>query len=638
MTTQPLSLQLFPLAPFALFEDALAPADAAASWLFTDLRECCEVRAGAAFAEDFQAACAAAESAAAGGCYVACYLPYELGLALELATQGPAGLAAGTLLARFLIFAAGRQLRGDAVGAWLAEQEANGRKASGQANGQESGQAVGSAAPGPAGIAELRPALDAAQHAAAVGRIRDYIAAGDCYQVNFTFPLDGIAYGSPLALYARLRQRQPTRHAALLADGETVSLSLSPELFLARQGERLLTRPMKGTAPRGATPAADAANRAALLASPKERAENLMIVDLLRNDLGRVARTGSVRVDALFDAEAYPTVWQLTSSISAAAPGVPLAALLRALFPCGSVTGAPKVRAMQIIDQLENGPRGIYTGSLGWLLPGGDFSLNVAIRTLSVAADGRMRMSVGGGIVADSEAAAEYRECLLKAQFLTGLDPGLRLIETLRLADGVFPSLAGHLARLQSSAAALGFACDAAAVRSRLLALAQEKPGGAWRVRLTLGHGGDIDLVAAALDHSLDAHPSAPQRLLLAAPRLRSDDYLLRHKTTARAVYDAELAKAMANSAFDALFLNERGEVCEGARSNIFVRRGECWLTPALACGVLPGVLRGELLASGAAVEAVLTLADLVDAAAGQHLYCGNALRGLLPVNLSLDP
>lgn len=594
---------------FALFDDALAPADVAASWLFTDLQQRVDIRAGADFADDFANACAAAEAASAAGLFVACRLAYELGAVLEPASLGQGqNLVAGSRLGSFLIFAAGRPLTSGEVAEWLAAQGGT----------------------APAGVAELSPTLAAGQHAAAVERIRDYIAAGDCYQVNFTFPLTGIAYGSPLALYARLRQRQPTRHAALLVDGDSVSLSLSPELFLARQGERLLTRPMKGTAPRGATPAADAANRAALLASPKERAENLMIVDLLRNDLGRVAATGSVRVDALFDCEAYPTVWQLTSAISAAAPGVSLAGLLRALFPCGSVTGAPKVRAMQIINELEEQPRGLYTGALGWLLPGGDFSWNVAIRTLDIAADGRMRMGIGGGIVADADAAAEYRECLLKAQFLSGLDPGLRLIETLRLSAGHFPCLAGHLARLQQSAAALGFRCPAAEVRAALLALAAMHGQGDWRVRLTLGHGGDIELAAVALD----ANPAAVQTLVLAPQRLRSDDYLLRHKTTARAVYDAELARAMAAGAFDALFLNERGEVCEGARSNLFIQRGQRLLTPPLHCGLLPGVLRGELLASGKAEEAVLTLAEV---AAADAIYCGNALRGLLPVQLLIN-
>jgi para-aminobenzoate synthetase/4-amino-4-deoxychorismate lyase len=589
--------------PFALFDDALAPAGEAASWLFTDRQRSIELRHGADFAAEFAAACAAVEAATAAGCYVACAFAYELGHALEPAA-GP--LAEGSWLACFHIFAQAERLTASQVEALLAPQR------------------------GPAGIAELNAALSPAEYGSALARIGAYIAAGDCYQVNFTFPLSFTAYGSPLALYARLRDRQPTQHAALLVDERGATLSLSPELFLSRQGERLLTRPMKGTAPRGSDAASDAANRAALLASPKDRAENLMIVDLLRNDLGRVARTGSVKVDALFDAEAYPTVWQLTSTVSAAlpvTPAVPLADLLRALFPCGSITGAPKVRAMQIIKELEATPRGIYTGALGWLLPGGDFSFNVAIRTLSIDAAGRGTMGVGGGIVADSEAAAEYRECQLKAQFLSRLDPGLQLIETLLLENGGYPRLAGHRRRLARSAEALGFAVDMDVVERELAAVAAAQGQGRWRVRLTVNHAGQPVITVAALD----ANPAAAQPLLLSAQRIAADDYLLRHKTTARAVYDAELQQAMAAGAFDALFLNEHDEVCEGARSNVFARIDGRLLTPPLACGLLPGVLREELLLSGAAVEARLTLADLRRAEA---LYCGNALRGLVEVLL----
>jgi para-aminobenzoate synthetase/4-amino-4-deoxychorismate lyase len=598
---------MMPLAltpPFALFDDALAPAGEASSWLFTDRQRSIELRQHANFAAEFAAACAEVEAASAAGQYVACAFAYELGHALEPAAGLP---AEGAWLASFQIFAHAERLTAAAVTALLASHR------------------------GPAGVAELNAALSPAAYGAALASIGAYIAAGDCYQVNFTFPLSFTAYGSPLALYARLRDRQPTRHAALLVDEQGATLSLSPELFLSRHGERLLTRPMKGTAPRGSDAAADAAKRAALLASPKDRAENLMIVDLLRNDLGRVARTGSVKVDALFEAEAYPTVWQLTSTISAAlptTPAVPLADLLRALFPCGSITGAPKVRAMQIINELEAAPRGIYTGALGWLLPGGDFSFNVAIRTLRIDAAGRGSMGVGGGIVADSEAAAEYRECQLKAQFLSQLDPGLQLIETLLLDEGVYPRLAGHRRRLARSAAALGFAVDMDVVDRELAAVAAVHGQGRWRLRLTVDHAGQPAITVAALD----ANPAGAQPLLLSAQRIAAADYLLRHKTTARAVYDAELQRAMAAGAFDALFLNEHDEVCEGARSNVFARIDGRLLTPPLACGLLPGVLREELLSSGAAQEARLTLTDLRRAEA---LYCGNALRGLVEVQLA---
>lgn len=495
----------------------------------------------------------------------------------------------------------------------------------------------------PAGIAEAQPSLDEAAYVAAVERICDYIAAGDCYQVNFTFPLHFAWFGDPLALYRALRRLQPARFGGVLRVPGATVLSLSPELFVRREGRRLVCRPMKGTAPRGATPVEDAARRQALQDSPKDRAENVMIVDLLRNDLGRIAPAGAVSVDALFAVEAYPTLFQLTSTVSADAPGVPAAEVLRALFPCGSITGAPKVRAMQIIGELERTPRGLYTGSLGYAGPRGEFVSNVAIRTLVLDDDGRGTMGVGSGIVADSLPAAEYRECLLKASFLTRRDPGLQLIETLRLEAGRYPRLERHLARLQRSAKAFGFACDLDAVRDRLQGLADAPPGrgeydgndepGVQRVRLTLAWDGRIALTHAPLDTQV---PDGGWTACWAAEPVASDDVLLRHKTTARARYDRELARlASLPGVFDALFVNERGELCEGARSNLFVRLDGRLLTPAAACGLLPGVLRGELLASGEASEAVLRPADLLRAEA---VFLGNALRGLVAVRVPAPP
>ena len=468
-----------------------------------------------------------------------------------------------------------------------------------------------------AGIGGLADGLDEAAYRAAVGRIQDYIRAGDCYQVNFTFPRAFSWFGQPLALYAKLRERQPVRHGGFLESDAGAVVSLSPELFLERRGDRLETRPMKGTAPRSETPAS-------LAACPKNRAENLMIVDLLRNDLGRLARPGSVRVDGLFEVEGYPTLWQMVSRVSAEVPGAGLAEILGALFPCGSITGAPKIRAMQIVGELEPVPRGLYTGAFGWLAPTGDFSLNVAIRTLELAPDGSGRMGVGSGIVADSDAAAEWRECHLKSEFLSRLDPGLRLIETLRREEGGYPRLAGHLARLRRSAAWFGFPLDESAVAEALAGLPET---GRRRVRLTLGAAGDITAEAFPL-----ADEPAGERLARwASATIRSDDPLRRHKTTVRAAYDAAL-KSIADEprVFDLVFLNERGEVAEGARSNVFVERNGVLLTPPESSGALPGVLRAELLAAGLAQEAVLQPGDLA-----QGFWLGNALRGLVPARLA---
>jgi para-aminobenzoate synthetase/4-amino-4-deoxychorismate lyase len=410
---------------------------------------------------------------------------------------------------------------------------------------------------------------------------------------------------------------------------EVCVLSLSPELFVERQGGVIRSRPMKGTAARGEHPGEDAAARAALAASVKDRAENVMIVDLIRNDLGRIAEPGSVRVEAICAVEDYPSVFQMTSTVSArSAAG--LYEVIAALFPCGSITGAPKVRAMQIIHQLERQPRGLYTGALGWIGAQGDFCLSVAIRTLLIELDGRVRYGVGSGIVWDSAPAAEYAECLLKAGFVTSADPGFRLIETLRMADGVFPMLTQHLDRVQTSANALSFACDRAGLIESLEKLALEHARGNFRVRLTLGRAGDVELAAVPLMATAEG-----AKAVFSPVRLDSRNPWLRYKTTVRDLYEQELARIQNDpSVFDVIFFNERNEVCEGARSNVFVRMapGEPLLTPPLACGLLPGVLRRRLLESGEAREAVLGETDLHRAA---EVYLGNALRGLVRVVLS---
>ncbi len=523
-------------------------------------------------------------------------LDFELGYLLEPAAA-PAGRVppAGRPLARFWRFRRRIAMDAAAAEAWLATQGAG----------------------EPAGIGGLSATVDEKRHAAAVDRIRDYISTGDCYQVNFTFPLVFSWFGPPVAIYSRLRAAQPVRYGGFVATAGGGVVSLSPELFLEKTGARLVTRPMKGTLARD-EPAAR------LRESPKDRAENLMIVDLLRNDLGRVATSGSVRVDRLFDIEDYPTVWQMVSEISACVPDATLATILPALFPCGSITGAPKIRAMQIIAELEQAPRGLYTGAFGWIALDGDFRLNVAIRTLELAPDRTGRLGIGSGIVADSTAAAEWRECQLKADFLRAGDPGLRLIETLRREAGKCPRLSGHLERLRRSAAWFGFAFDEAALRQRLEGL---PASGTWRVRLTLDKAGAIEVQAFPLADEA----AGPRLARLAVETIDSRDPLRRHKTTARPLYDAALRGLDADSpVFDVVFRNERGEVAEGARSNVFVERGGQLLTPPLESGALPGVLRAELLASGRAREAVLRPADLE-----QGFLLGNALRGLIAVRLA---
>lgn len=467
--------------------------------------------------------------------------------------------------------------------------------------------------------------LDEAAYVAGVEKIQAWIAAGDCYQVNFSFPLRLGTIGHPLAVFAALRKRQRGTWSACIVTPQRRIVSCSPELFVRRQGDELICRPMKGTRPRGADSAGDAALRQELDAAAKDRAENVMIVDLLRNDLGRIAVPGSVCVDGLFEVESYPTVHQMVSSIRARAPGCSMAKVIRALFPCGSITGAPKVRAMQIIAELEQEPRGIYTGAIGTLLPDDDFALNVAIRTLDLHGDGSATLGVGSGIVADSVPADEYRECLLKAQFATGMRPNFGLIETMRLEDGEVKRRGTHLARLARSAGQLGFPLDPSAVDQDLQRHADAHPRGVYRLRLRLTEDGKLATTVSPLEDLPDS-----QQIRISAQRLDSSDHGLRFKTTRRALYN-EALRALPPGVFDVIFLNQRDELCEGARSNLFLQIDNRLLTPSLNCGLLPGVLRAELLKSGQAIEAVLGLDDLRRAEA---IFVGNALRGLVPVTL----
>lgn len=588
-------------ATFALFDDNLA--GSGDLWLEAP----CD-KLVCAHADTLDATLASIEAARAAGRWVAIAAAYELGYLLEPRLTPLLPPAAGPLLQAW-VFEHGR---------WRSPADTEARLARAVAALDEHQRL--------AGIAALRPAIGREAYLAAVAEIHRLIEAGDCYQVNFTWPLEGEAWGAPLALYQRLRAAQPVRHGACILDPGIALLSRSPELFVRREGERLHCRPMKGTAARSDDPQT-------LRDSEKNRAENLMIVDLIRNDLGRLAPPGGVRVDALFDIEGFSTVWQMSSAISASPVAAGLATVLRALFPCGSVTGAPRIRAMEVIRALENAPRGVYCGAIGWLAPDGDFCFNVPIRTLEIAAGGRARLGLGSGIVADSDPAAEWEECLLKGRFLTGLPPPFGLIETLRCTPGgdmPYPLLELHLARLAASAAHFGMPCAPERLRDALLAHARGLAG-PHRVRLELSPAGEARITATPLAPL----PPGPLRLGLARARLRADDPLLRHKTSARALYDATLRTADAAGCFDALFLNERGEVAEGARSTIFLDTGEgVLLTPPLKSGALDGVLRRSLLETGEAREAVLRLGDLAGA---RRLHAGNALRGLVAVEFAPD-
>ncbi|WP_323121817.1 aminodeoxychorismate synthase component I [Burkholderia alba] len=607
-------------APFALFDDCDSTAAARSSRLYSGFsheRVCIDPA-------QLDTVCDAVADDARRGLHPVVLGDYEFGRNLQLTQRGDAPL-------RFLLFERLDSLSRDEADAWLARQDG------------------GRAEPSAAGVAHVRRSVTRAAFDAAIAAVHDALRAGDSYQINYTYRLGFDTFGTPLALYRRLRARQPVRYGALIAlPGDAWVVSCSPELFVETAGARLRARPMKGTAPRAADPAEDAAAAAFLANDAKNCAENVMIVDLLRNDVSRVARTGSVKVPTLFSVEPYASVWQMTSTVEAELRGdVRFADVLRALFPCGSITGAPKHRTLQLIDTLESTPRGLYTGAIGWLDMAqpdgaracGDFCLSVAIRTLTLdAADrqGRRRgaMGVGAGIVLDSVAADEFAECELKARFLTDADPGFQLFETIRATrDEGVRYLDRHVARLGESADAFGFAFDEADTRRSIAASCAALGEGEYRFRLALAKDGSLELAAAPLQPL----PSGAAGVLLAfehgfAP-VPSGDALLLHKTTRRAEYDRAWQLAEQHGCFDMLFFNERGELTEGGRSTVFVKLGGRWFTPPLSSGVLPGVMRGVLLEDPAwqIAERVLTLDDVLSA---ETLLLSNALRGAIEVRL----
>jgi para-aminobenzoate synthetase/4-amino-4-deoxychorismate lyase len=465
------------------------------------------------------------------------------------------------------------------------------------------------------------PASDASAWTPSAGRdaydstveqIRERIAAGITYQVNHTLRLRARIEGDPHGLYRDLCYAQRGAYSAYLDLGRYRILSASPELFFRLDGDVVTTKPMKGTAARGRWPEEDELIRASLRGSVKDRAENAMIVDLLRNDIGRIARAGSVRWSDVFEAERYETVWQLTSTVSATLrPDVALPDVFRALFPCGSVTGAPKVSTMGIIAELEDSPRGVYCGTVGYLAPFGEpgprARFNVAIRTVvHDAQTGMAEYGTGGGITWDSRASAEYDELVAKAKVLTVRRPPFRLLETLLHEPGKgYRRMSEHLARLRASAEYQGFAFDPEAVQAALDREARRFPSKAARVRLLLDRRGKVETGGAPMPRSPE-----PVRLAIDAghPVDPSDPFLF-HKTTLRDGY--ERARERHPAADDVILVNTRGEVTETTIANLAVRISGVWFTPPLDCGLLPGCEREALIADGKLRERVITVDEL---------------------------
>ena len=535
------------------------------------------------------------------GLHAAGYFSYELGYALELKLAELMPAKRALPLIWFGLFRSRRELGGADLDALIAASSR------------------GRAYAGPLRFAETREL-----YRRKFARVEEYIRAGDVYQVNLTFPARFFFAGDPLALYGRLRRRAQAGHGGYIDDGERALLSFSPELFFQIGDETIVSRPMKGTAPRGADVDEDDRMRSRLAESEKERAENLMIVDLIRNDLSRVAKTGSVTVEELFKVETYPTVHQMVSTIRAdLVPGATPHDIVRALFPCGSITGAPKLRAMEIIRELEETPRGLYCGAIGSFSPDGCAAFNVAIRTLTIEG-AKGTLGIGGGLVADSRADAEYDECLIKARFFSDGRPPLSLIETFRHEpDRGFLRDALHLERLERSARALGLPFEKTKIEEALSFAVRGKTQ-ASRVRILLSEDGTVDVTTQ------DFTPEASDtvwRYVISDHRVQSTDLLAHHKTTWRTLFDEERKRWNALGCDEVVYLNERGEVAEASGANVFARIDGQLLTPPLSSGALPGCLRRDLLERGECREAVLMVSDLETAEA---VYIGNSLRGLI--------
>ena len=597
------------VAPFILLDDARSEG-ASPARLYRDPREIVVARR----AEDVAPALARIETLSREGHAMAGTIAYEAGLALEprLSPLAARRSGAGGPLVWFGAFAGWEEIAADAVPAWLAEQ----------------------AGPAPASIGPLEPQLSTGGYLAAFASLREAIHAGDIYQANLTFPLAGSWRGDPLALYAALRPQAAAGYGGVVFDGSHWLLSLSPELFVALKDGSVTAKPMKGTRPRGRQAAEDAQLASDLAASIKDRAENLMIVDLMRNDISRVAVPGSVKVERAFAVESYPTVHQMTTTVRARLqPDLGALDLVRAIFPCGSITGAPKIRAMELIDAVERDARGPYCGAIGRIDPPGsdgtsDAAFNVAIRTLRLdPGTGRATMGVGSAIVADSDPLDEWRECVLKGGFVgRSAAAGFDLIEAMRFEPEIGIALLElHLERIGASARELGFRFDRHQVRNQIQALCFDLDAPA-KLRLLLAHSGVTALETAPLAVGALAEPAVCAALPLPVD---AGDWRLRHKSSDRGFYEDARGVAERAGAVEALLVRDDGLLTEATRSNIFVSRDGLLVTPPLRLGLLPGVLRRSLLDSGRAVEGELRLDDL---AAGFLL--GNSVRGLIRARL----
>jgi para-aminobenzoate synthetase / 4-amino-4-deoxychorismate lyase len=488
----------------------------------------------------------------------------------------------------------------------------------------------------------VHPDKEEIDYLAAINTIKEYIASGDTYQVNFTLKLLFDFHGSPIEFYKTLRDNQSVSYGAYIQSEGKQIMSFSPELFFRKSGTNCTVRPMKGTLKRGRTLVEDSEYAKYLSSDSKNRSENVMIVDLLRNDLGRLAHIGSVHVESLFDVETYETLHQMTSTITGQLKDdITLPSLFKALFPCGSVTGAPKIRTMEIIQELESSSRGVYTGAIGYLSPDGDAVFNVPIRTV-VIKNNKGEMGIGSGIIHDSDPHNEWEECLLKANFLTKPQEEIHLIETiLWKPDTGYWLLEEHLDRLRNSALYFQYIFDLEDIKSSLKKKCSNFPDVvAQRVRLLLDKSGKLTIThndCPALPSVTEGGSRRLPGIVISDKKIHSSNRFLYHKTTNRTLYDKERDKALENGYYEVIFLNENDEVSEGAITSIFIKKGDFFYTPPIYCGLLPGVFRDYFINNSKDYpikEKPLTVEDLQTADA---VYVGNSVRGLVEVELTVQ-
>ena len=582
-------------APFILFDDARA--GGAAARLYRAPFEVIEANR----LDEVRTALERLRAAVDGGAHAAGYLTYEAGLAFEPRLAAGARETGGPLL-WFGLFDGFETV--DAA-RWL---------------------------PDPAGgwVGKPQPRIERGDYLAAADQVREHLFAGDFYQVNLTFGCDVAVAGDPLAIYARLRAQSAAGWGGILRHPGGWLLSLSPEQFFTIRERTIEARPMKGTAARGADDAADLVAIARLKSDPKQRAENLMIVDLLRNDLARVSEAGSVAVPDLFVVESFPTLHQMVSRVTATLrEGISAVDVLETIFPCGSITGAPKLAAIEALAKLEPEARGAYTGVMGWIEPTsaigpGDAAFNVLIRTLEIGAESHLaKLGLGSGLVADSVGRDEWAECLIKGDFVTRSVPNADLIETMRFDphDGLI-ELDRHLDRLSGAASDLGFIFDRHAARNELQAATFGRKRGAM-ARLLLSPTGAMAIEVKPVEELGEL----PVRVVVQPLPVEQGDYRLRYKTTDRLFYDEA---RRASGADETIFVDPEGMLTEGSFTNIFVQRDGVLVTPPLSRGLVPGILRAVLIAKGEAIEGDVTVEDL-----GDGFFVGNMLRGLIPAKLA---